>query len=81
MSKKADQKPDATRSEAELSEAIQDCGARCMDSADPKGCVEAYVIGLIASGWSVQDAKAVQRGTLRVLATIKQDNSLLPQDG
>jgi hypothetical protein len=68
------------RSEVEISEAIQDCAKKCMDHIDPLGCAEAYIVGLIADGWSAGDAKAVEKGALRVLATVKGDDSLWPKD-
>ena len=68
----------STRPELEISQAIQACGAKCMDSDAPIRCIEIYVIALVANGWSPADATAVQRGTMRVLATIKHDDSLLP---
>jgi hypothetical protein len=74
MHEKPNQSREQSRSEAELGAAIQACAAACLENPDPMRCIEAYVIGLIASGWTAQDAKKVQRGTMRVRATIKHDD-------
>ncbi len=78
MDEKPNQSREQSRLEVELSAGNSNLAAACLDNPDPMRCIEAYVIGLIASGWTAQDAKRVQRGTMRVLATIKHDDSLLP---
>jgi hypothetical protein len=67
-----------TRSEVEISEAIQDCVKKCLEHDEPLVCVAACISALIENGWTEEDAKAVEKGSLRVLSTIKSDDSLWP---
>jgi hypothetical protein len=69
-----------TRSEVELSEAIQDCAKKCMGHADPFSCAEACAISLIAEGWTATDARQVQVGALRFVSKLTGDDSLWPTD-
>ena len=65
-----------TRSEIEISTAIQDCAKKCMEHGDPFSCAEAYAISLIGDGWTAADAREVQIGALQVLAKVSGDDSL-----
>jgi hypothetical protein len=69
-----------TRSELEMSEAIQDCAKQCLSHPDPFACAEAHAIALIADGWTAPDARMVQIGRLRVISRLSGDDSLWPED-
>ena len=66
------------RSDAEINKAIQQCTSQCEAAADPRICVEAFAIALIASGWEADDARQVLNESLRGLAKLTGDASLLP---
>jgi hypothetical protein len=68
-----------SRSEVEISEAIQGCARKCMENADPRNCAEAFTIALIADGWTAADAHEVRIGALRVLSTVTGDDALWPE--
>jgi len=68
-----------TLSEIEISQAIQDCVKACIDADEPLARLAAQLAVLIAADWSYDDAKTVERGALRVLSTIKADESLWPE--
>jgi hypothetical protein len=68
-----DQRPPSICSEAEICEAVQECAKKCLEDSEPLSCAKAFIIALIADGWTVEDAKAVERESLRVMATIKDD--------
>jgi hypothetical protein len=60
-----------TRSEIEISEAIQDCVRECMGDKQPHTCADAYAIKLVSvHRWTESDAREVRTGALGVLARI-----------
>ena len=62
-----DNSPDRARSKTEISDAVKRCVATCKGTANA-AWVEFYVSGLLAVGWSEDDATAVKVESLKVLA-------------
>ena len=79
----ADNKPHArrltTRSEIEVSEAIQACAISCLEEADPAKCAKQYSTELVAAGWTRLDARQVEIGALRVIANLTGNYSCYPE--
>jgi hypothetical protein len=67
-----------SRSEVEISEAIQFFAKKCMENGDPRACAERCAIGLIADGWTGADAREVQVGALLALAHLTGNDNLRP---
>ncbi len=63
--------------ELELGENIRQCAAQCMESADPRACVNHFVRQLVAiRGWARPDAELVAHEALKVIARILHDDSI-----
>jgi hypothetical protein len=67
----------STRSEVEISEAIQACAEECLKHGQHKTRIKAYAVKLHLAGWTDFDVEQVRIGALQVVARLTGDQSIL----